>query len=872
MAIDRKNAERWLAAALQLTGGHTPFPWQTRLLNAFLAGEQIKALDLPTGLGKTSTMAIWLVARACGAAVPRRLVYVVDRRAVVDQATRVAEGLRELVAKDAALGRALGLGANALSISTLRGQFVDNRLWMNAPELPAIIVGTVDMVGSRLLFEGYGTNRRIRPYQTGLMASDALVLLDEAHLAYPFLRLLQRIEMGDDLRATDESLRPVVPGFRYIALSATANTRSSGVFALDKDDRAHPVVKQRLKASKQLSAVIPSGEKLADVLAREAWALCDGGQQAARILVFSDKREVARAALEALRKLARKTDVRTELLVGERRVFERNGVAANLEQMGFIPVVAGTPAVPSFVFATSAGEVGVDLDADHLVCDLVEHERMVQRFGRVNRRGEKRSSIRVVVDPKAVDEIEEKRLSKGVLRKLLKAYLREGDRGQVSPDALAALQRAEELQPVLKAATTPEPLRPELSRALLDTWALTSLESNPGRPEVQPWLRGWEKDSEPPVTSLIFRAHLPIREGQAANRKDVEGYLEAAPPHESERLEAPAYRVLDWLEQRVAAVSRDAAEGGTGRLPPSTLALVLDDAGEFERGLLAADLKDKKDRVARALARRTLIVDAALGGLQDGLLNEDAASPPATADREEASFPVSFRVRLAGPGEEVAGESWRTVWSLVTRVTPDGEPAELLMVDARRIEGSSEEARSVSRAQLLEEHQAWAAGDAREIARALALPAEYEEMLVCAARLHDEGKRADRWQRAFRAKPDGVYAKTLGPIDQRRLDGYRHELGSLPRAADDAEVRRMPEELRDLTLHLIASHHGNARPTLSTQSFDDLPPSRARELQAEVALRFGRLQRKWGSWGLAWWESLLRAADVRASRRNEEAR
>src|SRR5262249_10912349 len=40
-----------------------------------------------------------------------------------------------------------------------------------------------------------------------------------------------------------------------------------------------------------------------------------------------------------------------------------------------------------FLVSTSAGEVGVNLDADHLVCDLSTLDSMIQRFGRVNRLG-----------------------------------------------------------------------------------------------------------------------------------------------------------------------------------------------------------------------------------------------------------------------------------------------------------------------------------------------------------------------------------------------------------------------------------------------------------------------------------------------------
>jgi CRISPR-associated endonuclease/helicase Cas3 len=72
-----------LPAALGLGEENTPFPWQQELLKRFVEGQLPPGLDIPTGLGKTAVMAIWLVARTSGATLPGRLVYVVDRRAVV---------------------------------------------------------------------------------------------------------------------------------------------------------------------------------------------------------------------------------------------------------------------------------------------------------------------------------------------------------------------------------------------------------------------------------------------------------------------------------------------------------------------------------------------------------------------------------------------------------------------------------------------------------------------------------------------------------------------------------------------------------------------------------------------------------------------
>ena len=76
--------------------GFPPFEWQKCLYHDHLLNGVIpSALDIPTGLGKTSVMAIWYLALKAGAVVPRRLIYVVDRRAVVDQATIVADEIQE---------------------------------------------------------------------------------------------------------------------------------------------------------------------------------------------------------------------------------------------------------------------------------------------------------------------------------------------------------------------------------------------------------------------------------------------------------------------------------------------------------------------------------------------------------------------------------------------------------------------------------------------------------------------------------------------------------------------------------------------------------------------------------------------------------
>lgn len=180
------NAMQNFEKMFQELTGYAPFPWQTDLYaNWFAKGKLPRACNLPTGLGKTSVIAIWLIAHANGHSTPRRLVYAVNRRTVVDQTTNEAEKLRK---------SASNIGIENLAISTLRGQFADNREWSLDPSRLAIICGTVDMIGSRLLFSGYGVGFKSKPLHAGFLGQDALIIHDEAHLEPAFQKLIEAIQ------------------------------------------------------------------------------------------------------------------------------------------------------------------------------------------------------------------------------------------------------------------------------------------------------------------------------------------------------------------------------------------------------------------------------------------------------------------------------------------------------------------------------------------------------------------------------------------------------------------------------------------------------------------------------------------------------
>ena len=161
--------------------------------------------------------------------------------------------------------------------------------------------------------------------------------------------------------------------------------------------------------------------------------------------------------------------------------------------------------------------------------------------------------------------------------------------------------------------------------------------------------------------------------------------------------------------------------------------------------------------------------------------------------------------------------------------------------------------------------------------------------LKAAAKFHDSGKIDVRYQAwllggdlmAARYAPKPIAKSGNDLVGKQETvglpKGFRHELLSLMFAERSADFQG---EARDLVLHLVASHHGRCRPfapvildekadcisyggiSICREERIENTPHR---LDGKVADRFWSLTRKYGWWGLAHLEALLRLADWNAS-------
>lgn len=850
--------------------GYDPYPWQTRLFEQFVSGCIPEQLSISTGLGKTSVMLVWFLAlaehaRSKNVTLPRRLVYVVNRRTVVDQATQIAEGIRakltaqtpEATELRRALATVCAQPDPPLAISTLRGQFADNRQWKEDPSRPAIVVGTVDMVGSRLLFAGYGDGRKRRPVHAGLLGQDSLLVHDEAHLDPAFAALLDRVREAQ--RRASRFSRPL----QILALSATLRKPARQPLTLSPEDRNHPVAGKRLRATKRLYLHEVAPSDIYDQIAELAKRF-EGS--AARVLVFvrspRDAQELASSRLRKL--LGNESKSRIALLTGTMRGYERDRLLqANPVFQAFMK--DSPPAQTVYLIATSAGEVGVDLDADHLVTELAPLDSLLQRLGRVNRRGGENRCAQVhVVAPTEIDEKATLGASLTATKKVLLTWYSQNDTCDLSPENVERLLNG--LSPEERlAAFSPSPRLSLLTDIHLDLLAATSLEDMPpGSPQVPKLLHGVET-AEPEVT-VFWRQELELL--AQVPEDQVRAWFDLCPPAQRELVRLPVTMFVKDFLGKLRKLT--APQGFTSRA-------IVFSGGRAQVTTTDALLEMGPGELAFAL----VALPATLGGLdpETGMV-DPAFDRPVFDVADLATDGQTLQVRavaeLSAEGQWVTktfdGSEWDPPadWELLGSVPlatdAEGQVTKSLRLYAPRPETASEEAEQVTGAVTLADHTAHVKAWCRRLADALALNHELAEALDLAAEWHDQGKQAGVWQ--YFARAEGAQeplAKAERYRDSQVLAGFRHEWSSAHRFYQQhKETSSLPVRLAG---HLLATHHGWGRPHFPPWTHDPaFAPAANRQLAVLVANTYAYLQHQLGWWTLAWLEAVFRAADALASR------
>lgn len=862
MADFKKFDEQFAA----LTGAASPFPWQRRLWNHLLQADfdACSPCSLPTGMGKTSIIPIWLIALAGNPdGVPRRLVYVVNRRTVVDQATDEAKRIRERLVSGAVPSLCNKLremcaipAAEPLAISTLRGQFADNAEWRIDPSRPAVIIGTVDMIGSRLLFSGYGTGFKSRSVHAGLLGQDALLIHDEAHLEPAFQSLLNAI-VKEQRKAGD--IRPL----RVVELTATSRTAASSAFRLDSNDLKDKTVAKRMNSRKRLRLHTCNDDRaVCDAMLQKA--LGHAASDAA-VLVFTRRVEDAERIAAEIRKKGRPV----ALLTGTMRGLERDRLAGSDPVFArFLPPSSRSSGlVPTggtvYLVCTSAGEVGINISSDHLVCDLTPFDSMAQRLGRVNRFGDGDASVDVF-HPTDFDAKDALASCRRATLELLRALPKDGGSHDASPSALAGIPEDARV-----AAFTPPPEVLPATDVLFDAWTLTTIRHDlPGRPQVADWLHG-VAEWQPPDTSVAWREEVAIV-GDRISGDEAEELLADYPLKSHELLRDRQHRVFGHLE-------RIAARG------PDDIAWVVSPSGSVSIYTLATLVQKNNAKVPLVnLTDCVVLLSPHSGGFSaTGTLDGDSplASDVADAWLDEAGLQKRVRAWDNAPLPAPAG--WRLVRVLDTATQDDGQEEH---GDTRRFwkwftrpQSADDDGSLTSAApQRLDDHLNRAESVARRLAAALRLPKEVGDAVTAALQWHDLGKDRPIWQTAIGNSDYAagtVLAKSGGLMRPALLNSYRHELGSLldilKTRADQLEALTTAQ--KDLILHLIAAHHGRARPHfLAEESFDPKHPvADCLAVVQDVPARFGQMQARTGRWGLAWLEAVVRSADAIASQSEE---
>ncbi len=344
-----------------------PFHFQERLRNS--AGNAI-VVKAPTGLGKTDSVLVsWLHQRATQpGTTPRRLVWCLPGRALTEQVASVAEER---------IQRLVGAGLiKPIKVYRLMGGSDDNDATLK-PDEEAVLVGTQDILLSRALNRGYARRPFRWPIDFALLNNDCFWVMDEVQL------------LGGGL-ATSTQLAAFRQKFGVFGaapscwISATVDPAwmetvdfaggPGGLIELDDEDLKNDIVRMRWNAEK-LVAYAPVSCRLPQGVAEFVAANHAAGTLT---LVIAN---TVRRAVEIRVALEKRTSADVRLLHSRFRAADRK---RHVEA-----ALGDVPDEGRIVVATQVIEAGIDIDASLMVSDLAPYPSMVQRFGRVNRKGER---------------------------------------------------------------------------------------------------------------------------------------------------------------------------------------------------------------------------------------------------------------------------------------------------------------------------------------------------------------------------------------------------------------------------------------------------------------------------------------------------
>ncbi len=916
----------------EVNEGKDPFPWQSALARRVCEeGCWPECLDLPTGSGKTAVLevAIFHLAmeaqRGAARRAPLRIAFVVDRRLIVDQTEVRARAIQaKLQANDDTVAAQIGERLRALSsapnkrvalfVEKLRGGIPQSSDWARTPAQPTILLSTVDQVGSRLLFRGYGVSDSMKPVHAGLLGSDCLIFLDEAHLSEPFRQTLASIA-----RYRRHPWAEHAPGpWQAVTLSATPGDSATEPFRLAVEDREHPILRARLAAAKPAELLEVTGPA---AFADKARKLCAAGAQ--RLLIVVNRIDLARSVFREL------GDCEKVLLIGRSRDLDRTAL---MSEYGPVLVSGATPReAPLYVVSTQCIEAGADFDFDALVTQIAPLDALRQRFGRLNRSGRDILARAAILALK--DDLKSKQPDPiyGEQSKLTWALLQAESHDQppnvdFGIDAMAELIARVGDEKIRQVSSTKGDA-PIMPPAYLDLWSMTNPRPDPD-PDVAIFLHGPE--TGPADVEIVWRDDLgDVLPERTEHLAAIVGTL---PPRPSEGLAMPIWKVRAWLTKDAASAARVGEIEGEGQ-------------GEEVRTRTASRLvlrwrgeENEDTQVVGAEGIRpgdVIIVPSVYGGC-DRWGWAPASDTPVEDVAGEAAKPfrsqhvaIRFHPNLLARDifsaakrihAEVEGlvelkrqliditdlpESLHAELDALHRVLEvrDYDTGGFILIGYGRAPGfttdNGQSSSFGSQPLSLADHTQHVKDWTLALAAGAGLPDPVLRSAALAAEYHDFGKGDRRFQSYLRngAPIDTILAKSqrgyLAPAFERKVraasglpDHWRHEALSVRIALEHRPWASSPDLDPDLILWLIGSHHGHGRPFFP---FDDPLDNQDRDLLAtngdtlhlpaspgpqrldfdwqglDWSGLFNRLKLRYGIWELARLESILRLADHRAS-------